>query len=171
MGLTDEIKKDFQEEKQEAQQRQDAVPVFESVEAVIAVLSAAAPPRRLCVEMCLLTKEAFDGGWTVWLTSKELKDVLDTKASQINALSFEKRAKYVFRLTVWDSKKRDAENANIDSLPVGTVVRATRVTGLHLFKDKLAQNTNHIDVVSHDATTLQDGQDQKKTSKRAKRTT
>lgn len=166
MSLADEIDRDFEEQRQQIQQRQDAIPIYESVSAITALLSDPEhpPPKRIGLDMLLLAKEAFDGGWTLWLTSKELKDVLETKGPKITALAFDKKAKYVFRLAVWQDKKREAHMTDVKTAPDGADIRADRVTGLHLFKDKLAQgNTSHVTVVGDDPPSAQDG---KKTTKR-----
>lgn len=78
----------------------------------------------------------------------------------------------MFRLTVWNDKKREADMIDFAAISEGADIRADQVTGLHLSKEKLAQgNTSHAEVVSEDAIALRDGQNGKKTTKRQKRST
>lgn len=85
MGLADEIDRDFEDQQQQAQQRREPPPLYESVSAVVALLSDLEhpPPKPIGLDLLLLSKEAFDSDWTLWLTSKELKDVLETMSPRL----------------------------------------------------------------------------------------
>ncbi|KAF1328327.1 hypothetical protein FI667_g6958, partial [Globisporangium splendens] len=70
------------------------------------------------------------------------------------------KAKCEFRLSAWQNGKRSAEGERVESAPVGSEIVASRVAGLKLFNNHLAQgNAAHVNVTVDDADQKQSDMD------------
>jgi hypothetical protein len=114
-----------------AQRAEAERPPFTSAEALRAFITERAPVKyeNVVVEMCVLSMEQRDQTWRLELIDKDLETEFDALSGALEELSFARRNKFIFQLTLWKSN-----NPFYDDIPCcrGWTFRFEKVHALNL---------------------------------------
>lgn len=134
--------------------RRDIEIVFTSPEDAVKYLHTRAstnpeakrPP--VSVDMLVIAKEEFHGGWNLWLADKKHYPVSETDIDQLLAMKYRGKTPTTFRLSVWNNNRRRGDQVDPASVPIGSEIMAESVTGLQVYLGQVAQgNTSAITLI------------------------
>nr|KAE8940090.1 hypothetical protein PF009_g10111 [Phytophthora fragariae] len=104
------------------------------------------------VDMLLIDKEKFHGGWNLWLAAKNRRPIGADEINKILAMKYRGESPTTFRLSVWDNPNRRLDRVDPESIPIGSEIVAESVTGLRVYRGQVAQgNTSGVTVVENDS--------------------